>query len=209
MTCIVSTVSSEYATMVADSGISSETMKHSPTNKIVQQGTWLIGACGIDRVCDVVQFAVKYPVVPKTLDIDNYNEMMRFMVTKVVPVIRDALQSEKSLWDEHGVAEIPDDSYFTLVTHGKSFTISESLGVSVNREYAAIGSGTEMATGYLAYAWKDKEWVGNHDKHAIAAVESAIKHDLYCAGPVMAFRSFPDGSVEQYRKGLGEGVVAR
>jgi hypothetical protein len=184
-------------------------MKVAPTNKIVQQGSWLIGACGIDRVSDIVQYAVKYPIVPKTLNLNSYDELMKFMISKVIPSIRDVLQVEKSLWDEHGVAEVPDDSSFILVTHGRSFEVSETLGVTLNREYAAVGSGTEFAYGYLAQAWKDLDWVNKHDKHAVAAVQSAIKHDLYCANPIMAYKSYSNGEVAQFRKGVGQGVVSK
>jgi 20S proteasome alpha/beta subunit len=209
MTCIVSTVSSQYAVLASDSGITWDNIKATPTNKIVQQGTWLIGAAGADRVCDVVQFGIKYPIVPKTVNLDDYNEAMKFMVTKVVPLIRDAMSDEQSLKTENGVAGIPDDSYFTLVTHGKSFTISETLGVSVNRDYSVIGSGTELAMGYLAHGWKDPEWVKKHDQHAAWAVEAAIKHDTYCGAPVMAYKSFPSGEVKMYRKGVGTGTVEK
>jgi len=208
MTCISSTISSSYATMVSDSGITwGDNTKASNTNKIVQQGSWLIGAAGLDRVCDVVQYQVRYPQFPKNLDLDNYDELMKFMVSKVVPVIRESLQVEKSLWDDHGVAEIPDESYFMLVTHGRSFTISESFGVSVNRDYTSIGSGSNLALGYLAAAWKDPNWNKKHDLHAVTSVESAIKHDSYCSAPIMAYKSFEDGEVKMYRKGLGVGVM--
>ncbi len=117
MTCIVSTVSSQYAVLASDSGITWDNIKATPTNKIVQQGTWLIGAAGADRVCDVVQFGIKYPVVPKTVNLDDYNEAMKFMVTKVVPVITVQDIPDKTPSDEPFELDVSSISGGTYTFH--------------------------------------------------------------------------------------------
>lgn len=190
MTTIATTASSNYAVMVADQGITGYLM-HPDMNKIVKQGTWLIGVTGEDRICDVIQYAVKFPKVPETLIGKGLDEWLPWIVTKVVPLIQDAVHDNlhKDLWNTIGESEI------LLVTHGKAFLVGETLGVTRAEPYWAIGSGSHLAMGSLAEKNSRPEWRLQHAAFAKEAVEVAQRHDPYTRGKVSGYKSYPSGKI--------------
>jgi hypothetical protein len=190
MTTIATTASSNYATMVADQGITGDLM-HPDMNKIVKQGTWLIGVCGEDRICDVIQYGVKFPKVPDTLVGKGLDEWLPWVVTKVIPLIQNAVHANlhKDLWNTIGESEI------LLVTHGKAFLVGETLGVTRAEPYWAIGSGSHLAMGSLVEKNSRADWRGQHAVFAKEAVETAERHDPYTRGKVSGYKSYPSGKI--------------
>jgi ATP-dependent protease HslVU (ClpYQ) peptidase subunit len=190
MTTIITTSSKNYATMIADQGITSDLM-HPDMNKIVKQGTWLIGLCGEDRVCDVVQYATRFPKVPETLLNKTTDEWYPWVVTKVVPVIQQAVEENmhKSYHNSIG------DSEAVIITHGRCFLIGDTLGVTKAEPYWAIGSGGALGMGALASNQYEPDWHNEHDEYAKRAIEVAQLHDPYTRGKITGYRSLPTGKI--------------
>lgn len=190
MTTIVTTTSTEFSTVYGDEGITSDLI-HPNMRKVAQQGTWLIAACGEDRVCDVLQYVVKYPVVPKYLESKPSNQWYSWLATQVVPKVDAAVEKSMPKAYKHSIG----DSQLLLVTHGKAFLIGETLGVTLAEPYWSIGSGSHMALGALANSVKSANWTANHHKHAENAIKTAMTHDPYTRGNITGYLSYPDGSV--------------
>ncbi len=191
MTTIATTVSSNYASIFADQGITSDVIQPD-MSKIVRQGTWLIGVCGDDRVCDVVQYATKLPAVPQNLIGKPIEDWYPWIVTKVVTQIQNTVQEHlhKDNWNL-------GESSVLLVTHGHSFLISESLGVSKAEPYWAIGSGAQLALGVLSDSYAGTTWQSKHSDYAKHSVEVAQRHDPFTRGKVTGFKSYPSGKITE------------
>ena len=199
MTTIAIAVSKTQCVMMSESGITDESFHTlSPMRKIIRQGDWLIAAAGADRVCDVLQYIVKYPVVPPKLKTEKDDYVWyQWIAKRVIPVIRKGLQEELSLDTEHGVAELPD-SEFLLVTHGRAFSISSTLGISACAPYAAIGSGGSLALGSLATAFHNTDnWEQDHIYHIHQALETAIRHDSFSHPPIYGYVSKTNGVIRE------------
>jgi hypothetical protein len=124
MTTIVSLSSNKETILLGDQGITSDLM-HPNMNKIVRQMTWVIGVSGEDRICDIIQYAVKWPKVPDLLINKDYSHWLPWMVQKVIPIIQQTIESSISK-----SSSTLENSEAILVTHGKSFLISEpKIGV--------------------------------------------------------------------------------
>jgi hypothetical protein len=167
-------------------------------NKIVRQGDWLIAAAGADRVCDVIQYITKYPVIPVTLKTkDDIQEWYKYIAKRVVPLIRKSAQEELSLDIKDGVAELPD-SEIMLITHGRAFSISNTLGVSKVEPYWAIGSGGSLALGSLATSQTNKDWLQRIETYTHKAVTVAVKHDSFSHLPVYGWISHRSGKITEW-----------
>lgn len=190
MTTIVTTSSPGYAAIVADQGITG-TLMHPEMGKVVRQDTWLIGVSGEDRVCDVIQYAVKYPKVPATLSGKKLEEWYAWVVTRVIPQIQKVTQEDlhKDYWNTIGESEI------LLVTHGKCFLVGGTLGVTKAEPYWAIGSGGQLAMGVLSQKIQNPDWKTKHGSYAAESVEVAKIHDPFTRGPVSGYKSYSSGKI--------------
>jgi 20S proteasome alpha/beta subunit len=190
MTTIVTTQSKSYAVMVSDQGITSDLI-HPQMPKIVKQGTWLIGVCGTDRVCDVIQYATKLPKPPATLTGKNIEDWYPWIVTRVIPVIQKAIQENlhKDYWNTLG------ESQAIIVTHGKAFLIGETLGLTKAHPYWAIGSGSHLAMGCLSQKVTAVDWKNRHSTYAKEAIEVAKLHDPFTRGEVTGYKSYASGKI--------------
>jgi ATP-dependent protease HslVU (ClpYQ) peptidase subunit len=199
MTTIAVTCASDRCVIMSESGITDESFHTAPPmNKIVRQGDWLIAAAGADRVCDVVQYLTKYPVIPPTIKHkEDEQEWFRFVAKRVVPVIRKTAQEELSLDVKDGVAELPE-SEIMLVTHGRAFSISNTLGISKVEPYWAIGSGGSLALGSLATTQTNKDWNTRLHIYTQKAIQVAIKHDSFSHPPVYGYISHRSGKIVKW-----------
>lgn len=180
--------------MFADKGITSDVI-HPDMSKIVKQDTWLIGVSGEDRMCDILQYAVKYPKPPANLLlVKNSDDWFPWVVTKVVPQILRAIEENvnKSQWGTIGESEL------LLVTHGHSFLISSTLGVTKTEPYWSIGSGAHLAMGSVAEKISNTDWRTKHAEYAKNAIAVAEKHDPFTRGEIIGFRSYPSGKVTSH-----------
>ena len=104
-------------------------------------------------------------------------------------------QKELSLETKDGVAELPD-SEIILVTCGRAFGISASLGISQLAPYWAIGSGGSIALGALSTIHDNEpDWENKHADYTYASIEAAIKHDSFSHPPIWGYRSLPSGRI--------------
>lgn len=201
MTTIAVSWSEDKCVVMSESGITDESFHTAPPmNKIVRQGDWLISCAGEDRTCDVLQYITKYPVIPPTLKKkSNDEDWYKFLVKRIIPIIRKSAQDELSLDTKDGVAELPD-SELMLITHGRAFSISATLGISRVKPYWAIGSGGSLALGSLAtnFINKEKQWKINHDIFCYQALEVSVKHDSFSHPPIYGFISYPSGRIVEW-----------
>lgn len=181
MTTIVSTSGSNWATLVSDRGITGDlVMPDMP--KIIMQGKWVIGVAGDIRACDLLQYVVKYPVIPQRLLTKPKSEWLAFIVSNVVPRMRQAIKGETE-----------QDFEAILVTYGKSFLITSDFGVLDAQPYWAIGTGAKLAIGHLASAQYNDDWNKNHDLSAKQAISIASMHDPNTRGSVDVYISHHTG----------------
>jgi len=200
MTTIGVTWSEDRCVMMSESGITDESFTTAPPmDKIIRQGDWLIAAAGADRVCDVLQYVIKYPTVPPTLKKKTDDaSWYEYIAKRIIPLIRKVAQDELTLDTKDGVAELPE-SELILVTHGKAFSISNTLGISRCTPYWAIGSGGSLALGSLATAFrKDNNWKTNHPTYLYEAIQTAITHDSFSHPPIYGWVSLPSGVIRQW-----------
>jgi len=197
MTTIGVTCSTDKCYIMSESGITDESGHTAPPmNKIIRQGDWLIAAAGADRVCDVLQYIIKYPVIPpamkkKTSDQDWF----AYIAKRIIPIIRKGMQDELSLETKDGVAELPDSEFF-LITHGRAFSISNTLGISEVKPYWAIGSGGTLALGSLANSYANNlDWAKNQGIHLLNAIQASIKHDSFSHPPIYGWLSQASGKI--------------
>lgn len=181
MTTIVTTTGSNYATLSADRGVTSDLIHHD-MKKIFVQGTWLIGASGDSRVCDIYAYGIKYPKIPKTLLVKPLDDWYKWVVQNVIPRLQNALPK-----DEDGEA--------ILITHGKAFYIASNLSVTLAAPYWAIGSGGQIALGTLAAMQYDDDWHKNHDMKSKYAVSIAQMHDPNTRGTIDTLVSHHTGHI--------------
>lgn len=198
MTTIAITWSEDYCAIMSESGITDESFHTMPgMNKIVRQNEWLIAAAGADRSCDVLQYATKYPPVPAILKQETDDiQWYKWMTKRVIPAIKKATQNEASLEIKDGVAEIPD-SELILVTHGRAFGISATLGISKLEPYWAIGSGGSIALGALAAYTNYDDWKETHSYYCYKAVQAATKHDSFSHKPIKGYISTRTGKIKE------------
>jgi hypothetical protein len=200
MTTIAIASTSTQCVIASESGITDDSfVTCPPMHKIVRQGDWLIAAAGADRVCDVLQYITKYPVIPpaiknKTDDMSWY----QYIAKRIIPIIRKSAQDELTLDTKDGVAELPD-SELILITHGRAFSISNTLGISNCQPYFAIGSGGTLALGSLATDYRrTKNWETNHTQYLQDAIQTAIKHDSFSHPPIYGYVSHKNGKIKEW-----------
>jgi hypothetical protein len=200
MTTIGIASTNKQCVMMSESGITDEQFTTAmPMSKIIRQGEWLIAAAGSDRVCDTLQYIVKYPAIPPQLK-KKEDEMSwyQWIAKRVIPLIRKIAQEQLTLDVKDGVAELPD-SELLLVTHGRAFSISNTLGISKCTPYWAIGSGGTLALGSLATAFRTtNDWATNHSKYLYDAIQTAITHDSFSHPPIYGWVSQTNGTIKQW-----------
>jgi 20S proteasome alpha/beta subunit len=200
MTTIAIAWTPDQCVMMSESGITDDSFTTCPSmNKIIKQGEWLIAAAGADRVCDVLQYIVKYPAIPPYLKKKTEDEdWFAWIAKRIIPLIRKAAQDELTLDTKDGVAQLPE-SELILITHGKAFSISDTLGISKVKPYWAIGSGGTLALGSLATAYhNNKDWKTNHTKYLFQALCTAVRHDSFSHKPIYGYISFPNGRIRAW-----------
>lgn len=184
MTTIVTTTGSNWATLAADRGITSDlVMPDMP--KVIQQGKWLIGVAGDIRACDLLQYAVKYPN-PTQMATKPKSDWFAYIVTKVVPLMKQAIKGETE-----------QDFEAILVTYGKAFIVTTNFGVLDAAPYWAIGSGAELALGHIASFQYHENWHKNQDLIAKQSIEVASMHDPNTRGSIDLLVSHHTGHISR------------
>jgi ATP-dependent protease HslVU (ClpYQ) peptidase subunit len=172
MTTIVGLCKNGTVTLGADSQV---TDSDRPNNslimeKITKNNGYLIAGSGDSTPCDILQHIFK-PPVPTVAERKN---MYKFMITKFVPAMREAL-------DENGWKPVPnEDSGFSMLIafDGELFDIGDDFSVLLNDTgIYGVGNGSKYAIGALSVGASVEK-----------ALEVAADNDVYTSGPFQIVR---------------------
>ena len=179
MTTIVGVCKNGNVTMGADSQVSDgdRPNNHPKMEKITKNNGYLIAGSGDSAPCDILQHMFVPPVPNATEKKDLY----RFMITKFVPAMKEAL-------DENGWKQDKSDSdsgFNMLVAYdGEMFDIGDDFSVLLNSDgIYGVGNGSKFAIGAL-YAGVSVE----------KALEIASNNDIYTSGPYQIIKQQKAGN---------------
>ena len=143
-TCIVAVKDRGVVHFGADSLVSSEYNKFtSAQTKLVRLGDLLVGVCGSIRVYNVVACDVTPPT--RT---DNKSSDYRYIVSSLVPELRERLRAAGALMTENGFDSI--EAHLLIGYRGNIYWIDDEFQViQPDADYWAAGSGREYALGSL------------------------------------------------------------
>jgi ATP-dependent protease HslVU (ClpYQ) peptidase subunit len=167
MTTIVGLCKNGTVTLGADSQVTDDDRRHNSLimEKITKNNGYLIAGSGDSTPCDILQHIFK-PPVPTVAERKN---MYKFMITKFVPAMREALE-------ENGWKPTPnDDSGFSMLIafDGELFDIGDDFSVLLNDTgIYGVGNGSKYAIGALSVGASVEK-----------ALEVAADNDIYTSGP--------------------------
>lgn len=169
MTTIIGIQKDDHCILAADSRTTTEDghpYSHPTVVKITKRGKYLIAGAGTTLPCDAIQYVWKPPVPP------NRKDLYTFMITEVVPSIRQCLK-------DVGFVPTPPESasdydfLFLIAVNGTIYELDDSLSVFLRDDgIYGIGSGSSYAIGALhqGASWKK-------------ALQIAAKNDVFTAPP--------------------------
>ena len=167
MTTIVGVCKNGNVILGADSQVTDGDRRNNSLSmeKITKNNGYLIAGSGDATPCDILQH-IFIPPVPTIVERKN---LYKFMITKFVPAMREAL-------DEAGYKSDPkEDSGFSMLIafDGELFDIGDDFSVLLNDDgIYGVGNGSKYAIGAL-YAGATIE----------KALEIAAHNDIYTSGP--------------------------
>lgn len=144
-TCIVGIASKGSVMLGADTLVSDQWSKFSmKQSKLVRlTDDVLLGCCGSVRLRDILACDVSPSPAGK-----SEHDPHRYIVSVVVPEIRDKLKAGGCLGSDNGIEQI--DAMMLLAYRGCLFMVDSDLQVSQPAAgYWAVGSGSEYALGSL------------------------------------------------------------
>lgn len=168
MTTIVALRRGSTVTFGADTQVTANDRanNHTKMEKITRKNGYIIAGSGDATPCDVLQH-VWIPPIPNAKD---KKDIYHFMITKVVPSMREVL-------DQNDYKPDPSDkdSGFSMLValEGQIFDISDDFSVVLRDDgIYGVGNGSKYAVGAL-YAGATVQ----------RALEIAAKNDIYTSGP--------------------------
>lgn len=168
MTTIVGVVKNGHVIMGADSLVTAGDRKyiHPQMPKITNNNGYLVAGAGDVAACDILM----YTWIPPMPSVSQRKNIYKFMITDVVPSMREALE-------ENGYKIDPNDKEagfeILLALDGELFSISSDFSVIMDESgFYSIGSGSSFALGSLHTG-------GTVEK----SLEVAEKLSPYTAGP--------------------------
>ena len=172
MTTIIGVQSSNGCTLVADSLVSDDTGRtwsHPQMTKINRRGEFLIGGAGEVSPCDIAQHIWE----PPSLTPKDRKDVYHFMITKVMPSLRECLKTNGYNFDEVQEKDSSSRFQFLIAVNGELFDVGDDLSVMRNADgFYGVGSGAQIALGAL-YAGAE----------AVRAVEIAAQLSIFSEGP--------------------------
>jgi len=199
MTTLTATISDDFACLLSESQLSDDASylkMQTDCKKVISSGSWVISGSGWNRPGDILQFLMKWPQVPSkaTQDIDLLQE---WIVKNLVPKIANVFTVHKAIDYDKGT-QLINEAEFLIATHGKVFLLDEGFGITPITEFYVSGSGGKIALGAIAAlkSASPKKWDKEHHLMSKAAVEAAVKFDLYSSGKIRGYKSYPSGKVE-------------
>jgi ATP-dependent protease HslVU (ClpYQ) peptidase subunit len=183
MTTLAAVQGKGWAVVGCDSRSSDESGRpmDMATHKIIENNGILIAGSGAGRGSNLLQFGWKAPKPTASEDLD------KFMTQKFIPAMRRLFVDAGYDMKEDGDAASHDSS-FLIIVRGVIYPVFEDY--SWDRDTRGIyysGSGGDVALGAMEALGISDSKLSMDDATAIVkkAVESAIKWDIYTAGPVI------------------------
>jgi ATP-dependent protease HslVU (ClpYQ) peptidase subunit len=170
MTTIIGLQKPDHCLLIADSRTTDDggrTYSHPIVSKITKRGKYLIAGSGLTQPCDIVQHVWKPPAIPTNAKKDLYH----FVISEVVPSIREALNANGYIPDKENSNE--PDFLFLIAIQGTIFELDDSLSVMMRDDgLYGIGSGSPYAIGALqaGATWRK-------------AMQIACKNNIFSAPP--------------------------
>ena len=177
MTTITGVQLIDYAVLVADSQITEDNLVTLAvtTPKIIEVGKFLIGISGDTRPGDILSYNWKPPIY-------RGEDPVQFMGKKVIPSISQAFTDNNYDYNK----ESKDGGFDYLIAfNGNIFRIACDLSFfQANHGAYGIGSGGQLALGYLYSAIKPDMDLAYAKRHARRAVEIASVLDANTGKPL-------------------------
>ena len=177
MTTIAALEGIDYAVLVADSQITEDNLVTLATStpKILEVGKYLIGISGDTRPGDILAYNWKPPVY-------KGEDPAQFMGKKIIPSILTAFNDNN--YDYNKVDKDGGFDYL-IAFNGNIFRIACDLSFfQANHGTYGIGSGGQLALGYLYSAIKPDVDLAYAKRHARRAVEIASVLDANTGKPL-------------------------
>ena len=164
MTCIIGLIENGAIYFGADSAVSTHcTIKTFKEAKIFRKGNILMGVSGPPRVKQLLHYTLKIPAHPKKESIEKY------ICTRFVDAARKCFKAGGYAKREHGVET---GGYFLVGYKGQLFTVyGDYQALCATYNYAAIGSGEEVALGSLHTMQATKQTPETRIRKALLAAE--------------------------------------
>lgn len=145
-------------------------------SKAVERGSYLIAASGSGAACDAAMYSWEPPLPPAGVDAAA---MYQFMITDVVPSIREALEGIGYMMDE----EEKHTLELLIAVQGELFQVaSDGTVMRHHRGTYGIGSGSGYAIGALAAGASPS-----------LAIQIAADNDTYTAEPFFHWKQAKPG----------------
>ena len=149
MTTIVGIQKPDCAMIAVDSRVTDDDGRiysHPDMMKYAERGSFVIAGSGEVLPCDIVQ---NMWTPPRLLAADKAN-VYKFMITKVMPSLREVLTKNGYNFDEQQDKKEGERFHFLIACNGELFDVDQELSVTRDaRGYYAIGSGGAYALGAL------------------------------------------------------------
>ena len=177
MTTIVGIEGIDYALFVADSQITEDNLVTLATStpKIVEVGKYLLGVSGDTRPGDILSYNWKPPLY-------RGENPVQFMGKKVIPSILTAFNDSSY---DYSKADKDGGFDYLLSFNGNIFRIACDLSFfQANHGTYGIGSGGQLALGYLYSICKPDMELDYAKRHARKAVEIASVLDANTGKPL-------------------------
>jgi ATP-dependent protease HslVU (ClpYQ) peptidase subunit len=177
MTTIAALEGIDYAVLVADSQITEDNLVTLATStpKIVEVGKYLIGLSGDTRPGDILSYNWKPPLY-------KGEEPAQFMGKKIIPSIIQAFSDNNY---DYNKVEKDDGFDYLIAFNGNIFRIACDLSFfQANHGAYGIGSGGQLALGYLYSIVKPDMDLAYSKRHARRAVEIASVLDANTNKPL-------------------------
>lgn len=175
MTTVIGIQLDNGCILVADSLVTDDSGRrysHPEMKKLVERGKFIIGCSGDWTICNVIQHHWN----PPEPTVKDRKDLYHFMVTKVVPSLRQCLTDSGYSFDEASGKKDGVGFHLLIAVNGTIFDIDQELSITLNSDgIYAVGSGGDFALGAL-YAGAD----------AHIAMEVASRLSTLTAGPFIS-----------------------
>lgn len=179
MTTIIGIQHDEGCILVADSLVTDDLGRkywHPEMKKLAERGQFLIGGSGEVLACDIVQHNWN----PPTPTAKDREDLYHFMISKVIPSLRQCLTENGYNFDEAHDKKDGERFHLLIAIAGTIFDVDQELSITMNNDgIYAVGSGGDIALGAL-HAGAD----------AFEAMEIASKLSAFTAGPYISKEQF-------------------